>query len=291
MEIENFSSTIKNSEIKELAIGRFDGMHLAHQKLFSKLNKNSGAILAIDPGYSNLTPHSHKQKYTNIPIIFLKLEKIKHIDGLEFIKSLSKEFENLEKIVVGYDFRFGKDRKYDIFDLNSAFDGIVEVVEEVKVDSIGVHSKVIREYISLGNFEVANALLGREYIVTGKQIKGQGIGKEKFVATINLNTGDFLLPSEGIYATKSIVDNKRYDSVTFVGHRVTTDNSYAVETHILDKNIDVIDKENIDVVFITKVRDNKKFETYEELKKQIEIDLIDTKYILEVYNLKNGIIS
>lgn len=291
MEIENFSSTIKNSEIKELAIGRFDGMHLAHQKLFSKLNKDSGAILAIDPGYSNLTPHIYKKRYTKLPIIFLKLEKIKHIDGLEFIKSLKEEFANLEKIVVGYDFRFGKDRKYDIYDLGRAFDGIVEVIEEIKVDSIGVHSKVIREYISMGDFAIANKLLGREYIITGNQIRGQGIGKEKFVATINLDTYEFLLPSEGIYATKTTIDNKSYDSVTFVGHRVTTDNSYAVETHILDMDIQVYDKEHIDVMFITKIRDNKKFNTFEELKKQIELDLIDTKYILEVYNLKNGIIS
>jgi riboflavin kinase/FMN adenylyltransferase len=281
MEIESFSFTFKNDDIKELAIGRFDGMHLAHQKIFSKLSSN-GAILVIDPGYSNLTPHKYKQNYTNKPILYLKLSTVKHLDGLEFIEALEKRFVNLEKIIVGYDFRFGKDRKYDIYDLNKKFSGVVDVVDEVKLDSIAVHSKVIREYITDGDFNMANRLLGRVYKVYGDQVSGQGLGQREFIPTINLLTGDFLLPSEGVYATKTMLDGTILDSITFVGHRVSTDNSFAVETHIIDKDIQNHTTKDISVSFIAKIRSNKKFESFEELKTQIYIDLKQAKDILYV---------
>jgi riboflavin kinase/FMN adenylyltransferase len=280
MEIESFSSTLKNDNIKEIAIGRFDGMHLAHQKLFSKLSSKCGAILVIDAGYSNLTPHKYKQEYTKYPIMLMDLASIRHLDDIGFIQALKDRFCTLEKIVVGYDFRFGKDRKFDIYDLNKNFDGIVDIVDEVKVDSIAVHSKIIREYIQDGNINMANKLLGREYKVYGDQVKGQGLGKEKFIPTMNLVTGDFLLPSEGVYATKTIFDRKIYDSITFVGHRVSTDGSFAVETHIIDKDISKHSTKDIAVKFISKIRDNKKFDSFEELKVQIELDLKHAKDIL-----------
>ena len=95
MVIESFSSTINDNDIQELAIGRFDGMHIAHQSIFARLDKNSGAILVIDVGYSNITPHRYKQKHTTLPILFLKLENIKDTDGLDFIKNL-KDIKNTQ---------------------------------------------------------------------------------------------------------------------------------------------------------------------------------------------------
>lgn len=289
MVTENFSSIINDNNITNLAIGRFDGMHIAHQKLFGRLSPKDSAILVIDVGYSNLTPHKYKQKYTNIPIIFVKLETIKEIDGLDFISTLKTKFKNLEKIVVGYDFRFGKNRKYDIFDLNNNFDGIVEVIDEVKVEDIGVHSKAIREYIANGNFDIANKMLGRKYSISGQMIKGQGLGKEQFVPTINIQTKDFLLPKEGVYATKTIINNHTYNSATFVGHRVSTDNTFAIETHILEKDIDGSLVDFVDIFFITKIRDNKKFDNFDELKKQILLDLANAKDVLNIYDFKHYI--
>jgi riboflavin kinase/FMN adenylyltransferase len=282
MEIESFSFTLENDDIKEIAIGRFDGMHLAHQRVFDKLSSSNGAILVIDPGYSNLTPHTYKQKYTSLPIFFLKLSSVKHLDGLEFIDALKDKFKSLEKIVVGYDFRFGKDRKYDIYDLSSKFDGVVDIVDEVKIDSIAVHSKVIREYISHGDFAMANKLLGRDYKIHGYQVRGQGLGKKEFIPTINLNIEEFLLPNEGVYATKTSLNNTIFDSITFVGHRVSTDNSFAVETHIIDKDIDNQNTKEVTVSFVAKIRDNKKFDSFEELKGQILIDIVHARDILFV---------
>ena len=250
-------------------------MHLAHQELFSKLDKN-GAIVVIETGYANLSPKTHREEYSEYPIFYYPLDNIKHLDGKQFISLLKEEYPLLNRIVVGYDFHFGNNRKYSTNNLKELFDGEVIVVNEVSHKNIPVHSRIIRGYLLDGNIEQSNALLDKLYKVTGRVIAGQGLGKKQFVPTINLNCGEFLLPNEGIYATKTIINNDTFNSVTFIGHRVTTDGKFAVETHIIDTDINI----NVSIVqikFLTKIRNNKKFENYENLKKQILKDINDVK--------------
>jgi len=265
------SILVNKNTITSIAIGGFDGMHSAHQELFKRLDKN-GAIVSIESGYANLTPRRYRQEYSIYPIYYYVLENIKHLEGDEFIKLLKEEFPNLQKIVVGFDFCFGKNRRYCTKKLKELFKGEVEIIDEIKIDNIPVHSRIIREYLKDGDIETATKLLGKEYKIYGHQIRGQGLGSKNFVPTINLKVDEFLLPKEGVYITKTILNEQEYNSITFLGHRVTTDGSYAVETHILDK--DIINKEYIvQVKFLKKLRDNKKFEKFEELKKQILDDI------------------
>ena len=269
------SILVNKNSITAIAIGGFDGMHLAHQKLFKNLGENGG-IVAIESGYANITPKTYRQEYSNYPIYYYTLEDIKHLTGEKFISLLKEEFPNLKKIVVGFDFCFGKNRKHCTKDLKDIFDGEVQIIKEVKINDISVHSHIIRDYIKNGNISTANKLLGRKYKIFGEQIKGQGLGSKSFVPTINIAVNDFILPNEGVYATKTIINEKEYKSVTFLGHRVTTDGSYAVETHILDENI----KNRytlVQVKFYEKIRDNQKFESFEELKEQIIKDINKTK--------------
>lgn len=277
------SSILVNKNIvTSIAIGGFDGMHIAHQELFKNLDDN-GAIVSIETGYANLTPKRYRQEYSIYPIYYYNLESIKHLEGNEFIKLLKEEFPNLKKIVVGFDFCFGKDRKYCIEKLKELFEGEVVVINEVKLENIAVHSRIIREYLKAGNIQIANKLLGKEYKIYGHQIKGQGLGTKSFVPTINLKVEEFLLPKEGVYITKTILDLKEYNSITFLGHRFTTDGSYAVETHILDENIEEKDY-TTQIKFYKKIRDNQKFDSFEELKKQIFKDIETTKdYFINVY--------
>jgi riboflavin kinase/FMN adenylyltransferase len=272
MEMKKSSSILVNKNtITSIAIGGFDGMHSAHQELFKNLDEN-GAILSIESGYANLTPKRYRQEYSIYPIYYYVLENIRHLEGDEFIKLIKEEFPNLKKIVVGFDFCFGKNRKYCIEKLKDLFNGEVLVIDEIKIDEIPVHSRIIRQYLKDGNIKMANKLLGKEYKIYGHQIKGQGLGTKSFVPTINLKVDEFLLPQEGVYITKTILDNKEYKSITFLGHRVTTDGSYAVETHILDENI-TNDNYTTQVKFYEKIRDNKKFDSFEDLKKQIFDDI------------------
>ncbi|MCF6329971.1 MAG: bifunctional riboflavin kinase/FAD synthetase [Sulfurimonas sp.] len=247
-------------------------MHIGHQHLFNELAED-GCIVVIETGYANLTPKQERGYFTSYPVLYLKLEDIRHLDAKEFIEFLKNKFNKLEKIVVGYDFHFGKNRKYDFNDLKTLFDGEVKVVDEVSLDGDSIHSHKIRAKLTIGDIKGANAFLGHNYTIRGLIQKGQGIGKKELVATINISASGFLTPREGVYVTLTRIDNEEHyhPSVSFVGHRVSTDGSFAIESHILDGEIVCTQKASIS--FISFIRDNKKFDSLPELKQAIKKDI------------------
>lgn len=251
-------------------------MHLGHQQLFEALGKN-GAILVIETGYANLTPARAREHYSDLPIFYYELDDIRHLDASGFIARLKTEFPDLQKIVVGYDFHFGKNRCYDVNDLRALFDGKVEVIDEVQIDGDSVHSHKIRAKLQIGDIKGANRFLGHNYTVAGEKVTGQGLGKKELYATINIDVKGFLLPREGVYVTLARLNNEEHyhPAVSFVGHRVTTDGSYAVETHILDGEVENVDK--LQLSFVDFIRPNKKFDTLEMLKEAIAEDVATAK--------------
>ena len=267
-----------------IAIGGFDGMHIGHQELFRALGEY-GTIVVIETGYANLTPNRHREKFSNYPIVYLKLEDIRHLDGEGFLKLLKMNFPQLSKIVVGYDFHFGKDRKYSFEDLKEMFEGEVLVIDEVKHKNDSVHSHKIRAKLQIGDIKGANEFLGHNYTIEGCVIKGQGIGAKELVATINIEAPEFLVPKEGVYVTLTRIDDEEHfhPSVSFLGHRVTTDGSFAIESHILDG--EVLCEKKADIRFVAFLRENKKFENLEELKKQIDADIAKAKKELKFLQL------
>ncbi len=266
----NTVTAMKNSTT--IAIGGFDGMHIGHQKLFEVLG-DDGCIVVIETGYANLTPKKERENFTHLPIMYLDLDDIRHLNGKEFVDFLKDEFPKLKKIVVGYDFHFGKNRKYSFNDLKDIFDGEVDVIDEVTLDGDSVHSHKIRAKLGIGDIKGANIFLGHNYTIKGKLEKGQGIGKKELFATINISACGYLIPKEGVYATLTRVDDEEHyhPSVSFVGHRVSTDGSFAIESHILDGEI--LCKERAAISFVSFIRENKKFDTLLELKKAIKKDI------------------
>jgi len=271
-----YFTTLKSDEIDSIAIGGFDGMHLGHMALVKRLT-HKGVILVIDKGFSNLTPHDNRCEYVKNGCIFLNLMDIKNLTSDEFVKLLESEFKNLKEIVVGYDFRYGVDRKGDIKTLKNQFNGKVNVIKELKIDNISVHSGAIRDHISSKNIKKANQLLGRAYLIESNTIKGQGIGKKELVATINLDKSDYLLPSDGVYASRTQVKDRWYKSVTFVGVRISCDGKSAVETHLVDEDIEFLPS-SVRVEFNSFIRENRKFDSLNDLKKQIQIDIEKASY-------------
>lgn len=265
----DFLHKIKKST--SIAIGGFDGMHIGHQQLFRELDAQS-TIVVIETGYANLTPKKEREHFTHFPLLYLELESIRHLSGEEFIAFLKEKFPKLQKIVVGYDFHFGKDRKYSHKELKELFDGEVAVVEEVSLHGDSVHSHKIRAKLQIGDIIGANAFLGHNYTIKGSVVSGQGIGKKELYATINIEAEGFLMPKEGVYATLTRIDDEEHfhPSVSFVGHRVTTDGSFALESHILDG--EVLCTEKASIGFVNFIRENKKFASLEELKKAIQKD-------------------
>jgi riboflavin kinase/FMN adenylyltransferase len=247
--------------MKTAAIGGFDGMHIAHQELLKKSN----FFIVIEKG-SSITPGFDRCYYTNLGCEYLKLENIKNLTPGEFIEILKNM--NIKKIIVGEDFRFGKGRKGDINLLKKFFE--IEVIKEIKIDGIGVHSHIIRKFIK-DDIKKANKFLGRNYKIKGIQIKGQGIGSKELVPTINIELfKPYIIPKPGVYITKT----NSFSSLTFIGTR-STDNSFSIETHIIEKNFQT--KKLIEIEFIEFLRENRKFKNLNELKLQIQKDIQKAK--------------
>jgi riboflavin kinase/FMN adenylyltransferase len=273
----NSATALKN--IDTIAIGGFDGMHIGHQHLFEAMGEK-GVVLVIETGYANLTPGREREYFTHHPIVYYPLDDIRNLDAEGFVAKIKSEFPSLKKVIVGYDFHFGKDRRYSHDDLKALFDGDVVVIDEVKVDNDSVHSHKIRAKLQIGDIEGANRFLGHNYTIRGSVVTGQGLGKTELFPTVNMETDGFLLPQEGVYATFARIDDEEHyhPAVSFIGHRISTDGSFAVETHILDK--DIVCKEKIDVSFVAYIRENRRYDSMDTLKAAIVSDIAIAKQIL-----------
>ena len=267
---------LKNS-IKSIAIGSFDGIHIGHQALIEQVE----AVVIIERNRGTLTSGFRRTNHLKQSCFFYFFEHIKCLSAEAFIARLKKDFPQLEKIVVGYDFAFGYKKEGNSQLLKDLFEGEVVVVDEVKNRAISIHSRTIKDYLSEGNLFLVKALLGRNFTVYGKVIKGQGLGRRELVPTLNLKIYDFHLPKSGVYASRTKIGKIWLDSVTFLGHRVTTDGLFAIESYILDRDIGLLSG-FVEIEFIWFIRENKKFKTLEALKKQIQEDIKEVKASLKL---------
>jgi len=233
-------------------IGGFDGMHLAHMELI----KRSDNYLVIEKA-STLTPFFSRLDYNSKLLDLLKLDDIRHLSKDDFIEKLKNY--GIKEIIIGYDFRFGKNRSGGVEDLKKAFR--VEIINEIKINGFGIHSKIIRNFIKNNEIKKANNFLGHNYKIKGIQIKGQGLGNKELLPTINIDLiNNYTLP-QGVFLTKT----NGFNSITFIGKR-STDKNFAIETHILE---DFKINSLIEIEFISFIRKNKTFKNLKELKKQI----------------------
>ena len=241
----------------KLAIGGFDGVHFAHQKLISL----SDEVLIIDKN-STLTPYNTRCEYIKKPCHFYNLDNIKHLSYLEFIKEIKTKF-NPKEIIIGYDFKFGKDRLGTPNELKKHFK--VSIIDEIKINNISVHSKTIRSFIKNAQIKQANIFLNHTYKIKASQIKGQGIGAKKLLATINFKPiFNYLIPKNGVYL--SLIN--KIPAITFIGIR-STDNNFSIESHLLDN---FKHSKIYDIEFVDFLRENKIFNSIDELKKAIISD-------------------
>ena len=244
-------------------------MHIAHRALIERVE----TVVVIERNGGYLTPGYKRTEYTQKPCAFYHFDKIRHLSPEAFVAKLKEDFPKLEKIVVGYDFAFGKDKEGDAAHLERLFAGEVEIVGEISIGGVSVHSRTIRASLREGDIAKANLLLGRNYKVEGESVPGQGLGRRELVPTLNLKVRHYQLPGEGVYKTVTQIGDTWLPSVTFLGHRLSTDGSYAVETHVVDREIEVAPGTEVAVVFESFLRANRKFETFKALRAQIESDI------------------
>ena len=280
-------------KIDVTCIGGFDGLHKGHIELIKKTKKvdNNYQIVTfneIPKIYfdNNLKPLLDKKNRNNIfeeykptNLIYLKFDEINKLSANEFLKFLDINI-NTNKIVVGKDFKFGKDRTGDVNNIISYF-GVENVIlfSDYLIDNEKVSSTKIRNYLDNGNIKQANKFLGRKYKLTGTVVEGNKMGSKLGFPTANLKLHyELYLPKFGVYGITCNLDNKSYEGILNIGITPTVKDStkIKIEAHIFDFNNNIYD-EILDIQINQFIREEIKFTSSEELINQISIDISKVK--------------
>lgn len=298
-------------------IGNFDGVHLGHQNLIenfveqSKKRNLKSILITFEPHPfiflkkdstrylidSYERKHEKLQKLNIDSIVKLVFdEKLQCLDADTFITNLLDSLPDLKLVQLGHDFKLGKgklDAKEKIHQMACLRNIEVLEKESFEVENQIVSSSVIRTAISK-NLSMANKLLGHNFSIEGIVVGGKGIGRNELVPTANINIQDIqLLPSLGVYATRIYIDGISFEGVTNIGINPTIDkgNPITIENHIFHFGEDIYNKK-ISLEFISKLREEKKFNSFEELKNQIDLDILKAKNIFrETSNIKLALIG
>lgn len=288
-------SSIKNSVV---SIGMFDGVHLGHSSVINRVieiakEKNSKSIIIT---FSN-SPASYFSKdkidlqitnsqekidlFNNTQLDYLFViefnEYIANLIPSAFINEILISLFNVKYIVFGYDNHFGKNREGTFEYTTQNFKDIqAELIIASKKDRITISSTRIKEEIQNGRILQANNLLGHKFSVSGNVVTGMKMGRKLGFPTANVNydSSEKIIPKNGVYYTLTKVDEKEYLSVTNIGIKpsVQESNIVSIESHILDYNQSIYDKQ-ITIIFIDRIRDEKKFNHLEDLIEQIKRDI------------------
>ena len=268
--------------MKSCTIGKFESFHKGHQKLIKTAKKYGTAeIISIWPfkekRYPLFTIDERKilADLFEIKLINLPFKTIKNLLPEEFFSLLRKL--NYSVLVVGTDWKFGKNRQGDVKlagKLGKTYGIDVITIEPVKENGEKISTSRIKRLLSIGKVEKAKNLLGFPFFTTGKIKKGQGLGKKIGFPTINIKPQKQLLIPYGVYKIIFHINEIEHIGIGNFGIRPTVDGkNELLEIHIPNKNITIHPTEKIKIEFLNFIRSERKFSSIEELKKQIKLDL------------------
>jgi riboflavin kinase/FMN adenylyltransferase len=304
MEIEQELANIAPQGETLLTIGVFDGVHAGHRYLLEKLQQRaaerkllSGVVTFNPHPQSVLHPHNQlpwlsnledrvrafQELGVNIVAVLTFTPKVAQLSARDFM-SLLKKYLKMRGIMVGPDFALGRSGEGNINllrTLGHEMNFSVEVIIPYTINGEVVSSTLIRQALIQGDMRKIERLMGRYFYLRGKVITSDKRGRVLGFPTANLDIKpQRALPGNGIYATITQVDGKRFPSATNIGIRPTFgEGEKTVETHLLNYKGDLYDKE-ISVEFVQKLRDEKRFASSEELQVQIEKDIQEVGVIL-----------
>lgn len=271
-----------------IALGTFDGVHKGHRAVLD-LPKDCRKIAvtflyppkAVLFGKSELITDSQtKEKILKSigidEIAVLDFNKVKDMKALEFLDFINESYHPC-MISCGFNYKFGKSAMGDVEILKAYCEqkGIAfRCCEPVSEDGAVVSSTVIRKLISSGEIEKANAILTQSFSFKAEVISGQRLGRTIGFPTVNQKyPRELVTPKFGVYKTKVLFDGKEYDGITYIGNRPTFRSDYVIsETYIKDFSGDLYEKE-LQIFLLCFLREEMKFSSVEELKRQIEEDL------------------
>ncbi len=265
------------------AIGNFDGVHLGHQKLIEECKRHNlksavvtfyphpSVFLKKIPDYRLVTPLEHKAEIlSRLGIDYLIVvefdNELAQMSKEDFIKNM--KFMNIQAFVAGYDFTFAKKAEGNIKDLAQNFE--FYEVKKFIFDDVRVSTTYIRELLTNGNVHEANRLLGRQFSIRGNVVFGSQNGRIIGFPTANIDYKNYLLPASGVYFVNVKVDGIIYLGMCNIGHNPTI---RYVEERRMEVNIFNLDEDiygdNIEVIFVEKIRNETKFSSIEELRLQL----------------------
>lgn len=293
-----------------VTIGTFDGVHLGHQQIIRQTvadaRQRDGIALVVTFDSHPASVVAPQRAPGLIQTVAQKLRVISslgpdallllHFDrafseqtGEQFIRSLVRDLGTMSSICVGHNFVFGHNRTGDVALLKRLGEELqfsVNSIAPVSLDGLPVSSTRIREAIRAGNLEAAGRMLGRAFTLAGRVVQGDGIGRQLGFPTANLDVAGLVLPPNGVYAAHAQVGNERHRAVLNIGLRPTLHRKtpqLTVEVHLLDFSGDLYGRQ-IEITFLSRLRDEEKFASTAELKAQIARDVAGARRLFQPEN-------
>jgi len=299
--IERFGNSRKRTVV---TIGNFDGVHLGHQKILGGVVERAHAN---DLQSAVLTFYPHPAcvlRPDAAPTLLMTLEQrlaafdamginaalvlqfdaeLAKISAEDFAKTFLVDALRAKAVLVGENFRFGNRQGGDVKllqEIGKRYDFEVQIVPPVFVGGVLVSSTAVREALRDGRVADAEPLLGRPFSLKGEIRPGTGKGRELVVPTLNLATDQETLPKNGVYATATVLGPKIYWSVTNVGVRPTFNGqNLAIESHLFDF-AEQLTSGKMEVIFLKRLRDERKFSDPEALREQVLKDIEQARSVV-----------
>lgn len=299
MEIIRHWKNEKSTSKLAVALGNFDGLHIGHMSLLSTLlsvceekqmtsmlytfAEHTGNILQQKPQKQQILTMEKKVELlsrTRLDYLYLENFTLEYAARTpeQFVKEILVDYLGVTVVVVGFNYSFGykgQGTAEELQRLGNVYGFEVIVVPPIQLDDDTVSSTLIRRYIQEGNVERARLCLGRYYSIYGTVELGRQIGTTIGFPTANIIPEEYLvLPQAGVYVTCTILEGELYNSITNVGHNPTFGalQKTSCETHIFGREGNLYGK-RIEVFFMAKLRNEKKFENKEALCRQINLDI------------------
>ena len=284
-----------------LTIGNFDGVHLGHQALLDEVKKRAhdlkleSAVITFEPNPKDY--FSQNKPQTRISSLREKIElfneiKIDRVHIIKFNQEFSKVTANefisvlikklkVKEIIIGEDFCFGKGREGGIKQL-SASSMKLNIKNKILMDGQRISSTLIRNLLANDKLDQANKYIGRPYSISGKVVHGEKRGRKIGFPTANIHMRHNRPPLKGVFAVKF----QNHFGVANLGIRpsIKGEKKLQLEVHLLNFSSDLYGQ-HVSVIFLKKLRDEKKFKSLDELKEQIKLDVIKAKLFFDKKNL------
>ena len=292
--IKDFSTTKKTI----LTLGTFDGVHLGHQKILERIIDNT-ANNTYESLVLTFFPHPRMvlQENSEIKLLNTMEEKVYLMENMgiqnlvihpfdtvfsqltaeEFVRTVLVNQFDIHKIIIGHDHRFGRDRTANIDDLISfgkQYGFEVEQISVQEINDLSISSTKIRKAISQGNMPLANEYLGYDYFLSGTVFKGKQLGRTIGFPTANIKIEEDykLIPHNGVYAVKSIINQKTIFGMMNIGFNPTVSGEkLSIEVHFFDFDTDLYEQK-IKVSILKYIRAEQKFDSVDLLTEQLEKD-------------------